>query len=161
MTLTILNTGDSVDVDVASMLVPSKADYAIVDTVANGETRECTYQKVVGDSEYPMSVRVGYYKKPTTNEGIGSVNLSIKISTFVQKTEGTDIIWTKPASATLALAMPGGTGVPDIADVKELIGNLFAWALPVQAGIVVDSGLEELEFGVVNGLLAYENTAST
>jgi hypothetical protein len=160
-TTTILNTGDSQTVDVAELLVPDKGNFALIDTISKDDgSREAIYQKISGSEEYPMTVRVGYYRNAKANGGVGGVNLSVKIVTYAEKVDIDDVIWTLPAAITLAMSMPGGTPIPDQEDIIELIGNALGWLLPVDTGAISSAALDELKFGVVNGLLAHANSAS-
>ena len=160
-TLSLLNLSDTNSVAITAIETATKANFAVVDTVVkeNG-SRETLYQKVVGDEEYPMTVRVGYYKNLTQNGGIGRTSISVKLETFLQKADADDVIWTLPASTVLAINMPGGSGVPSTTDVTELIGNTLSWLLPVSASVITSDALDELKFGITNGLLAYENSTA-
>lgn len=162
-TLAILNTGNSVDVDIAVIKAADRGDYAIISPAPSqdDDTREAVFQKVVGNAEYPLSVRIGWYKNPKANDGIGSTNVSVKVSSYLQKLDDdNDVLWTKPCSVTLATNMPGLTAVPDTDDVMELVGNAVTWLLPVQSGAIVTDVLEEVKFGVVGNLLAHAISAS-
>lgn len=160
VTTTILNLGDSVTVDITAFDAPPKTDYVVVDTVSEPGKRESLYQKTSGDEEYPQTVRVGHYANSKANDGVGQTNISVKISTFVQKVDGTDIVWTLPATATLAMSMPGNSGVPDTSGVVETLNNLFAWVLPIASASISTDALDELKFGVTGNLAAHVDSGT-
>jgi hypothetical protein len=159
-TLSILNLGDSVSVDVAALDAVDKSLFAVVDSNMDDGTRETVYQKVTGSAEYPMSARIGRYVNAAAHDGVGKTNTSIKIDSFLQKDVDGTVVYTLPCSGTIALNMPGISGIPDKAGVVELISNLVTWALSVEAGVVTDDHLDDLEFGVVNNALAHVNSHS-
>jgi hypothetical protein len=163
ITIDILNLGDSVNLDLLSLSGPPKANFAVVDTKSDPEkgTREAVYQKLTGSEDSPMTVRVGHYVSKNSNDGVGQTNVSIKITTFVEKTDEDDVIWTLPGTATLALSMPGRSGIPRVDQVKELINHLMIWFIPVVAGVMDDAALDELKFGVVGNLAAHADSASS
>lgn len=160
-TQTILNLASSVDVDIVSFLAAPKAAFKLIDTKVDGDNREAVMQRMSGEDEYPMTVRIGRYVNTKSNDGVGQTNTSIKLSTFVQKTDTDDVIWTLPANATLAFSMPGTSGIPDAGQVRELLMNLISFILPVVGGAAGEAVLEELRFGVVNNALAYGDTPSS
>jgi hypothetical protein len=160
MTITILNLGDSLDVDLASLLAADKTTFKVIDTVALENKRESVYQKITGDQEYPSTVRAGHYINAEANDGVGQTNVSVKVSTFVQKTDIDDVIWTLPGNVTIAWSMPGKSGVPDATQLVEMLNNAISWVIPVVAGVASESALDELQFGVVNGLAAHADTGS-
>jgi hypothetical protein len=160
-TTSFLNLGDSVSVDIVAFDAPPKASFKVIDTVAEEGKREALYQKVSGNEEYPMTVRAGYYLNKKSNDNIGQTNVSVKLSTFVQKADTDDIIWTLPCSATLALSVPGTNAVPDGEAVIEMLNNLHAWIVPVVTGALSEVALDELKFGVVGALAEHADSAST
>ena len=158
---TLLNTGSSVAIAPTTLAAVDKADFALADSISKEDgTREAIYQNVAGSAEYPMTVRVGFYKNAKANDGLGSTSVSVKISSFVQKTDVDDVIWTHPAHFTLAFVMPGGTLVPDASDVQEMLGHLFSWLIPHTANVPGTEALDELKYGVTAGLLSHANTAA-
>jgi len=161
-TLTLLNVENDVDVDIAALKAVDKTDFVLVDTqiVAN-DGREAIYQKVAGDEEHPLTVRIGWYPSPKGNSGFGLTNISIKISTFLKsaETDGT-VNWIYPVTATLATQAPGLSGLPAEASMRTLVENLFSWMIPVQTGVLTSLALDQLKFGVVNGMIALTNSAS-
>jgi len=161
-TITLLNLGDSNDVDVTVFSAAPKTDFKVIDTVTDPAkgSREAEYQKVTGDEEYPMTMRVGRYVNARAEDGIGRTNTSLKLSTFVQKTDVDDVIWTLPGWVTIAISMPGTSGIPDTAAVIELITNAFSWLVPVDAGVLSADALDEVKFGVVNGLTEHADSSS-
>lgn len=162
MTTTILNTGDYVSCDADAILALDVSKFVLVDTYApDDNTREAVYQKVGGSKEYPLTIRIGAYFNPGAEEGVGRTNLSIKIASFAQNVQASDTIWTLPCHATLALSMPGKTGVPDAQDVEELIGSLFSMYIPIAAGVVQSTAaLDELAYNVVGNALSHTNSNS-
>jgi hypothetical protein len=163
MTTTILNLGDSIDVDVAEIKAAPMALFGLADTaVPDDNTVEATYRKFAGSKEYPMATRVGRYVNPKSNDGIGLTNTSVKVSTFVQETDAEDnVIWTYPGHVVIALSMPGMSGIPNEAQILELIGNAFTFLVPVVTGAVSTAAIDELKFGLVNGLLDHASSASS
>lgn len=161
MTIEVLNLGDSVSVDIAALSAAPKSSFALVDTVddKNG-SREAVYQKTAGDEEYPMTVRVGHYVNGKANDGVGQTNMSVKISTFVQKSDTDDVIYTLPGTVTIAMSMPGQSGIPDTADITEILGNAMSYLLPVVSGAIATSALDELKFGVVTGIMDHADSGS-
>lgn len=101
------------------------------DTVQSDDklTREATYVHTAVDERYPMTIRVGIYRKPKHPEypGIGATNFSIKMETWANEVDDTsgEILWAAPVTATLAWTLPGLTGVVDVADLIDLLGNLY------------------------------------
>lgn len=151
MTTSILNTGDSTSVDVAEILAAPKGDFA---QIAGGEAvtddkHETTYRKVTGNEEFPMSVRVGHYRNPGANDGIGQTNMSVKVQSFVQELDSdSNVVYTLPGHVVIATSMPGRSGVPDEDDLVELVGNALSWLIPIISGAVSQDALDELKFGV-------------
>lgn len=162
MALALLNLGNGISVDIASLEANDVSNFVAVDTTIKPDgARETVYQQAAGSEEYPLTVRVGYYPSPQAEGGVGRVSISCKISTYLQKTDAdSNIVWTLPAHATLAFSLPGGTAVHSAAEITELLGNLFTWVLPVASGAVTTSALDELKFGITNGLTAHVNSAS-
>jgi hypothetical protein len=107
-----------------------------------------------------MSARIGRYVNAAAHDGVGKTNVSIKIDTFLQKDVDGTIVYTLPCSGTIALSMPGISGIPDKDGVVEILSNLVTWALSVEAGVLTDDHLDDLEFGVVNNALAHVNSHS-
>lgn len=160
ITTTILNLGDGTAVDVAALDAPTKSDYVLVDSVSETGKRESVYQKVTGSEDYPLNVRVGHYVNSKANDGEGQTNISVKISSYVEKADTDDVLYDLPCSATLAWSMPGLSGVPDASGVKELISHLFHWVQPVTLGVIQTDALDELKFGVTGNLMSHADTHS-
>jgi hypothetical protein len=158
ITHSILNL-DTATVDVAAIVVPTMAQYALVDTKLLDPGRESLYQKVGGNEEYPLTVRVGHYPKKGS-DGVGQVNISVKISTFVETVDDVsgETLRVLPCSMTLAWSVPGTSGVPDEADLMALICMPLTWVLPVASGAFTGDALDELKFGVVNQLVAHQSS---
>lgn len=159
-TISVLNLSDSSAIAVTNFPIQDKTDYVLVDTVSVEGKREATFQKVAGDQEFPLSIRIGHYPTAKANNGIGQTNISIKLSTYVQKVDGTEVVYTLPFTATLALSAPGMSGIPDNDDVKAAIAALFSFVLPVVAGAVSTTALDELKYGVVGNLLTHVDSAA-
>jgi len=162
MTTTIKNIGDSNDVDIATWQAADKSLYVIVPSdPPKGEAREALLQKTAGDKDFPSTTRVGWYPNRAANGGVGQTNISVKTRTFVQETDAEgNVVWTLPLTVTTAISAPGNSGIPDSEDMLELIMNNASWLIQVIAGVADDAALEQLEFGVVNGLQDLTDTAS-
>jgi hypothetical protein len=161
MTITIKNLADTANVDIAAIAVPVKTNFVLVDTKVDGVNREALFQKVTGDEDSPMTVRVGFYPNDKAEAGYGRTNLSIKIQSYVCETDSEDEeVSNLPCTATLATSMPGKSGVPNSSDMLKLLGNLFTWMVPVVSGAIDDGALDRLKFGVVNDLNTLVDTAS-
>jgi hypothetical protein len=89
--------------------------------------RESTYQLATGDENYPLTVRVGIYLKPDANNGIGAKNISVAIHTVADEVDDTteEVLWKLPVKATLAISLPGVSGLVDTADFIDLVSNLY------------------------------------
>jgi hypothetical protein len=161
-TYTILNLGDSVDVDITSFSAPPKSSFKVVGQSPPDETdrREALYQKVTGDEEYPMTVRAGVYANKKANDGIGQTNVSVKITTYLRKEDDDDVLWTLPLPVTIAFNVPGTRVVPDGSDVIDLLNQAHAWMVPVVTGVLSELALDELKFGVVGGLAEHADSSS-
>lgn len=152
MATQVLNTDSTPALDILNFNYIDRAKYAFVDSVVKGNTRESIFQKVDGNPAYPQQIRVGWYFNPSGSSQGGVTNISIKLSTFVQFDLETDVY--EEATATLAWSMPGRSGIPDKATVLRLLQNLVSIVLPLANGVIVDTALDQLEFGVTNGLFA-------
>lgn len=160
ITYTTHNADQVQSVGITALNVATKADFVLIDSKVDGDNKEATYQLAAGDPDYPLSLRVGHYVNRSANNGAGQTNISVKLSTSVSKLDGTETLWTSPASVVIATTMPGTSGVPDATDYASLLGLAFSWIIPVIAGSISEAALDELQFGVVNQLLDHENSAS-
>jgi hypothetical protein len=153
MATQVLNTDSTPALDIANFNYIDRTKYSLVDTAVRGNTRESVFQKIDGNPAYPQQIRVGWYFNPNGDGSQGGVtNVSVKLSTYVQFDLETDVY--EPASATIAWSMPGRSGVPDKATLLKMLQNLVSVVLPLDGGAVVDTALDQLEFGVTNGLFA-------
>lgn len=162
MTTSILNISDAIDVDVASLLVANKAACVLVDTTKLPDGgRESLYQHTAGDAEFPMEIRVGFYPQPKAENGQGRVNVSVRVSTFAKKVDGSETKWTLPANVVLAWSMPGMVSVPDDAtELLTLISQAFSWVVPIQSGAAVEGVLDDIAYGVVSSLQSFTNSGT-
>lgn len=163
MSTTILNTGNAIDVDIASLLVADMANFSPAGTreLPNNGGTEALYRYTNGNKDYPLVVRVGHYVNPKAHDGVGKTNISIQASTFVQETDAdSDVLWTLPGFLTTASNMPGLSGIPDEDDYVELLGIVLGFYLQVVAGVVSQNRIDKLKFGVVTGQEQLLNTAS-
>lgn len=163
MTITTvsLNQGDNIDV-AFTLPLTDVAAFALIDTKVSedGNSRESVYQKISGNEEYPYFMRVGVYKNPKANNGIGSTNVSVKITNNVQKADVDSLIWVLPETWTLAKSAPGGSAFPDSDADVEMIGTLVSTYLNVASGVITTANIDELKFGITNRILEHANSAA-
>jgi hypothetical protein len=162
MTISILNLDSSNDVDVTTLRCAPKTDFVVINTdEPKTGAREATYQRKTGDKEYPMTARQGIYVKPDANDGVGQTNASLKIGTFVQKTDpDDDVLWTLPLTVTIAISGPGTSAVAVNDGVQELLEYAFSMLVNTDTGVLSDDALSELAFGIVNGLCAHVDSGT-
>jgi hypothetical protein len=162
MTTSILNISDSIDVDVASLLVSNKANCVLIDTTKLPDGgRESLYQHTAGDAEFPMEIRAGFYPQPKAENGTGRVNVSIRINTFVKNVVDTETLWTLPANAVIAWSLPGRVAVPtDATELLTLLSQAFSWIVPIQSGVAVEGVLDDIAYGVVSSLQSFTNSGT-
>jgi hypothetical protein len=153
MTKTILNL-DSGTANYTGIKVAAAGSFARVSSVDLPEKREAVYQRTVGDEEKPMTIRLGWYPNPKANGGIGQTNFSMKISTMVENDDA-ETGFVLPGTLTVAWSMPGLSGVPNSANLKDLLGHAYTWLVPDAAGSPITDVLEEIKFGVVTELLEH------
>jgi len=145
MTRSILGI-DSIPADVGFNSV-DLTNYALVDMSLVPNGREALYQRIVGDVQFPLTVRVGYYP---AKGGNGSTNISIRVNSFVQEVVDTVVVSTLPCSATIATSMPGVLGVPDVTSYKEMLQNALSWFMPtITAEAFADEVVTSLQYGIV------------
>lgn len=161
-TYTLLNNSDTVPVNVLGFGAAPKEAFKVIDTIVDRQkgSREAEYQKVTGDEEYPMALRVGHYVNDSAEGGVGRTNVSLKLSTFLQKADEDDVIFTLPAWVTIAISMPGKSGIPDVDGTISLLTSAMSWILPIIAGEISPAALDEIKYGVVNGLAAHEDSSA-
>lgn len=137
------------------------AKFALIDQVVSpdGATREAVYQMTEGDEEFPLVVRIGYYRNAKGNGGVGSTNISVKLSTYAQKTNDGVVNYTLPYTLTLATSAPGASALPDYASLVGLLTAIFTVFIPYDAGSPDTTMLDELKFGIVNGFLGHDSTS--
>lgn len=136
--------------------------FALVDTKVSddGLNRESVYQLMAGNTEFPLSFRVGHYKNPKANGGVGATNISVKFVSYAEKTDVDDVIWTLPETWTLAKSAPGGNPFYDTDVDLELIGSMLSIIFSVGSGLFTLANVNELKFGVTNRVLEHANTAA-
>lgn len=153
--ISVLNlTSDNpiADVDLKAI---DPAEWVLVNTEASKDdsVREAIYQMAGADPDYPATARIGYYRTASKGGVSGNINVSIKLSTFVQKVVDGVTAWTLPATFTLATSMPGNTGVPNTADFLVGVQNLVSFiAQAATAGVLDETQVDKLKFGIVNVL---------
>lgn len=157
MTQSIANLDGTTSFDVTAFFPADKANFVLIDTVLSAAGREAVYQKVTGDEEHPMTVRIGHYPNIKGNGGVGQTNISVKVQTFVIKEEE-DLNWVLPCSITLASSMPGMSGVPNSADYVKFVQNVASWLLTATAGVITTDAADELKYGVVNNMAAHTDS---
>lgn len=152
MTTTIQNTNSN-DIQALSFYVDNFADFQLIDTKIDGDNREAVYSLVGGDADYPRTVRIGWYYKPEANDGVGQVNVSIKMQAMIEDTESDDPL---PCTFTLALAMPG-QNVNAHTALGIAVMHLLSWLYPgtTTGSATTPSGINgafisSLGFGVPN-----------
>lgn len=97
------------------------ANYQLLATYKVDGGWEAVYNHNGSDPLYPASLRVGIYPNVKTNR----TNFSIKITTRAVETDGAGaVILDEEASATLALSVPGVTGLFDLTTAQQLLLNL-------------------------------------
>lgn len=137
-----------------------KANYVVASrplVQANG-TRETIYQKLDGDPDWPLSVRIGVYPAPRANDGIGKVNASTKLSTFVEFLDTqTNVTSYFPCNMTLAWEMPGNSCIPDSTMMLHMIQNLVSFMLPLVAGEFDATVLDEMLYGITDAALVVDD----
>lgn len=133
-----------------------------VTTVPKGEGSETLYihNGPTARPDYPSYVRVGNYPNAKANNGRGSVNASVKFSTWLVSTDsvtGAETI--EPLVGTLALTVPGKTAVPNQNQIACFIENLSTVFLPNGSGIdgsgnaLATPLLAGLQFGLTNKIV--------
>lgn len=105
----------------------TRANLTLVSQSQEGLDRESVYQLTTGDIDYPLQVRVGVYRKPDADNGIGRTNISVAITTMANEVDDTtgEILWEGEVRATLATSIPSVSGVVDVDDYIDLISNLY------------------------------------
>lgn len=153
-TKNILNLSNVAIADLDVQGVSFDDDLVRIDSTiaANGLNREVVYQKVSGDAEYSLSVRIGHYRNPQANGGRGQTNISVKVTTFVEELDAEDArLHVDPCSMTIASTMPGMSGVPDVSDYLVLLQNAFSILVQsATAGAADTDAVDKLKFGVVD-----------
>lgn len=158
-TISPLNTGYTAEAEVVLPALDVEA-FALVDFKASedGLSKEAVYQLLQGSVESPLYIRVGHYKNLKANGGIGSTNMSVKLTTASQKADVDDVIWTSPEVYTLAKSSPGAAAFTNFDHDKEAIGAIVSVMFNVVAGVVTANNMNEMNFGVVNRVLEHANT---
>lgn len=116
--------------DSATDLTPRVFDltkFHLVDTVTKGLDREFLYQYIGNDKDHPMTVRVGIYKNPAANGGLGQTNISTKISTYTYDDETETYA---PFVSTHATSGVGDSGIIDEAQYMAMLENHLSLYLP-------------------------------
>lgn len=160
-TITTLNLTDAVTVDVTEISILDKTTLKAGSTTDDKKGGlETEYRKVTGDEEYPLTARVGRYINAKANGGVGQTNVSLRVSTFLQKEDVDDVIWTLPGGVTVAFFMPGTSGFPDVDGAKILLASAFSLLVPIIAGELSDDAMDEIKYGVLNVLDAHVDSGS-
>lgn len=103
-------------------------------------------QRIDGDPDYPVTVRVGYYPNKD-----GGYNLSIKETTWAKAVHGDGTEEFKRVTSTYATTVPFGGATVDNADYAVLAQNMHSWVIPgVTGGIAQLESIEKLQHGLVN-----------
>jgi hypothetical protein len=165
MAHTVLNTDDTTTLSVSGFEAADKTNYVLVDQRTNDKdtVREAIYQSKSSDQAYPKTARVGFYKSPQANDGVGSKSISIRLETYVQKTDASsDEIWTKPLSCVLSTNSPGELAVPDKSAWQALVMEAASFMIQIASGAVATSNdpSDDLALGIVTTATEYENTGA-
>lgn len=160
-TITTLNSGFTLPAALTLNVLDVSA-FALVDTkiLADGVSRESVYQLLTGNDEFPMSFRVGVYRNPKANGGIGNTNVSVKLMNYAEKADIDDVVWTEAETWTLSKGAPGSTPFYDTDVDIESIGALLSIFLNVVAGVVTTTNLDEFKVGVTNRVTEHANSAA-
>jgi len=151
ITKTVINVDTTAVASVTNYAPSDKSDFALIDTsiAANGG-REALYQKLTDAVvDHPATVRVGYYSSKDGKKA----NISIKYSTWVESVDsvsGLSIF--EEMACTIALSGPGTTAGLDAVASGTLMRNVFSWYFPMSGTTLGPAGIDQLKFGVVNGL---------
>lgn len=144
---------------VTAMSFIDRSHYVLIDQTVSGDSREAIYQRTVGQVDTPATLRVGVYSNPKSNNGYGQTNVSLKWNTFLETTDGDDVVTNRPASFTLAWTMPGATGVPVAAEVLAAVQQLVSWVCHLDGGTFDTDVLNELAYGIVVNMDGHSDTA--
>lgn len=160
ITTNILNTGCTVSLAKVATEALDVTKFALVDqqVTPDGNTRESFYQMLEGSEEHPLTLRAGYYKNPKLNAGIGGVNTSMKLTTYVQKADVDDVLWTLPLTVTLAVSAPGGSPMPDAENLISLLDLVLTAYTPFVAGVQDQAIIDEIKFGIMNRIMSHGST---
>lgn len=161
-TTTILNADCVIPMASVDTQALDVTKFALIDQTVSpdGNTREAVYQMIEGTEEYPLSIRIGSYKTPKANGNIGGSNTSIKLTTYAQKADADDVLWTLPMTVTLAVSAPGGNPMPDPVNLIGLLDAVLTAYVPFVAGNQSQVITDELKFAIVNRALTHGSTAS-
>jgi len=160
ITRTVLNIDEpDAAIAAANWNHADKATYVLVDTTAlPSGAREAVYQKTDGDSEHPMSERLGVYPNAKANDGFGKVNTSSRMTSYLEILDTvTGIASYYPCACVIAFEFPGNSPIPNVADAMAMLQNNASFLLPLVAGEFASDVLEQLQFGVVNGALVVDD----
>jgi hypothetical protein len=163
-TTSILNSGNTIAVDVAAWKAADKAAHVLIDQKESddGLRREAYFQLKAGDKAYPRIVRIGRYISPNANEGIGSQQISVRINDHVQRVSSDgDVEYTKPGYLVLSTNMAGDLIVPDETAFMEMVMEAATWIVQVASGVVSNGAVDDLSYGIVSTALEHANSAST
>lgn len=145
-TYAVQGIGSSLTDSVNNLELIDPSLWAHVDTqVLDNGGRESVYQRNDGEVEYPTTLRIGVYPKEGTP---ATFNVSFRQSGFVKQLDGTDVLDVQPYSVVYAWTMPWAP-VPDLADVFELVQNVFSWIIPdVVSGALDDAFVTNLQYSL-------------
>jgi len=145
-TYAVQGIGSSLTDSVNNLDMIDPTTWAHVDTqVLDNGGRESVYQRNDGEVEYPTTMRIGVYPKSGSP---ATYNVSFRYNGFVKQLDGAILVDAQPFTAVFAWTMPWAP-VPDLADLFELIQNLFSWVIPdVVAGALDDAFITNLQFSL-------------
>lgn len=97
----------------------------------DGLRASADYVLAAGDSTIETTVKVRINRDPKAHAGEGKTNYSIRLSSIAVKTDDVsgETLWDLPVSAIIAFDLPG-IGIPDAADVMQMLMNVFSLTYP-------------------------------
>lgn len=159
-TIQTLNIAEANAVETAFQVAPKTAFLATTLPTDNEDKVEAIYRKTSGDDEFPMTARFGRYINRKANDGIGKTNCSFKLSTFAQKTDVDDVIWTLPEDVIISWNAPGVSGAPDPAGLVKMLQWAMSFVVPVIEAAASSVAIDEIKFGVVDNLHKHADSGS-
>jgi len=117
----------------------------------DGLYRKAVYVLAEGDESLPLEVRSEIRYNPSAQNGFGTTNISVRLSTvgvYSDDTSG-EVLAQQPVSAVIALTIPGVGGLLDNDQALDLVANIYSlWFNGVTGTVPNNTIIPSLAYGL-------------